>query len=318
MRIRDGVLFLYLLFLDLYDKPPLSHPEQLNLLKKRGLIIEDEEKAIHLLDKLGYFRLSGYFYPQLNIPKGNHIFKEQSYFESSFKMYCFDRELRLLILGNIEKLEVAFRSKLTYFLSNKYDPFWYTYDNLFKNQNTHRIALESIQKSKKDSQEDFVIKYNRNYLNNHLPSWMMAEIVTFSHLSKTFSNLKDTSIKSTISKEFGIPYQLFENWLLVLTYCRNLCAHHSRLWNRELAIKASKSNKELPFDWIEQGDIARNRFYMYSSIIKYLLDRINPSNSFAENIADLFKKYPNIDFIKSMGFPEDWNKQPLWRQGKTK
>ncbi|CAN0583077.1 unnamed protein product, partial [Ectocarpus sp. 12 AP-2014] len=301
-----------------YHKPPLTHQEQLDLLEERGLVINNPDKALHLLDKLGYFRLSGYFYPQLNVPKENHIFKEKSYFNSSFQMYCFDRELRLLILGNIEKIEVAFRSKLTYALSNRYDAFWYTYDKLFKNENIHKIALESIRKSKNDSQEDFVIKFMRNYLNNDMPSWMVMEIVTFSHLSKTFSNLKDTSVKSTISQEFGIPYQLFENWLLVLTYSRNICAHHSRFWNRELAIKASKSNKKLRFNWIEQTDVARNRSYMYLSIIKYLLDRINPRNSFAVNITDLFKKYPNIDFIKSMGFPEDWKEQPLWMEGETK
>ena len=298
--------------MDLYKKPPLTHKKQLQLLISRGLKVSDFNKALHLIDKIGYFRLSGYLYPQLELPKNEHRFKPESYLESSFKMYCFDRDLRILLMGNIEKIEVALRSKLTYYLSLRYDAFWYKHDKLFKDISKQENGKLSIQKSQNDSKEDFVIQYKRNYANNDMPSWMVMEIVTFSHLSITYSNLKDTSIKSKISNDFGIPYPLFENWLLVLTYTRNICAHHSRFWNRDLAIKGLKSTKQLPFKWIDQNGIARNKSYFYLSIVKYLLDRINPNNSFKENIKNLFIKYPNIDYIKSMNFPEDWENQPLW------
>lgn len=298
--------------MDLYRKPPTTHKKQLQLLISRGLKVDDYCKALHLIDKIGYFRLSGYLYPQLDIPKDQHKFKPDSYFESSFKMYCFDRELRILLLGNIEKIEVALRSKITYYLSLRYDAFWYRHDKLFKDLSVQENGKVSIDKSKNDSSEDFVIQFKRKYANNDMPSWMVMEIVTFAHLSKTFSNLKDTSIKSKISNEFGIPYQLLENWLIAITYCRNICAHHSRFWNRELAIKVLKSNKELSYKWIEQNGVSRNKSYMYLSIIKYLLDRVNPNNSFKEKIVELFEKYPNIDYIKSMDFPKNWEQQPLW------
>lgn len=103
-----------------------------------------------------------------------------------------------------------------------------------------------------------------------------------------------------------------ENWLLLITYSRNICAHHSRFWNRELSLKSRKITTELPFNWIDTNGVARNKSYFYISVIKYLLDRVNPNNNFKENLEELLIKYDNIDYIKSMGFPTDWKNEPLW------
>lgn len=304
--------------LDIYNKPPTTHKKQLQLLISRGLQVKDLNKGLHLIDKIGYFRLTGYLYPQLETPKDKHKFKPNSYLDSSFKMYCFDRELRLLLLGNIEKIEVALRSKITYYLSLRYDPYWYKHDKLFKNSSVQINGKLSIDSSKINSSEDFVIQFRRKYANNDMPSWMVMEIVTFAHLSKTYSNLNDTSIKSKISSDFGVPYQILENWLIALTYCRNICAHHSRFWNRDLAIKVLKTKNTLPYKWIEQRDVSRNKAYIYLAIVQYLVDRINPNNNFKEKLVILFEKYPNIDYTKSMDFPEDWNLEPLWEREEVK
>ncbi|MFS4483439.1 Abi family protein [Hyunsoonleella sp. 2307UL5-6] len=302
----------------IYNKPPLTYQEQLDRLKKRGLIVKNEAKAIHLLENLSYYRISGYLYPMLKDNKEDHEFKEGSTFENAFQMYRFDRELKQLISGDIEKIEVSFRAKLTYVLSHKYDAFWYTYEGLFKNKDVHLKSLETTYKMVSDSTEDFAIKYRKNYVNTYQPSWMALEIVTFTHLSVVYENLKDTAAKSKISEHYGVPYQLLENWLKILTYTRNICAHHSRFWNRNLSLPIKKATKELPFNWIEQIDIPRNKSYIYLSAIKYLLDRVNPKNTFTERLTDLFDKYNNIDMHKGMSFPEDWKEQPLWKLDSTK
>jgi abortive infection bacteriophage resistance protein len=51
-----------------YTKPFLSYVAQLSLLKSRGMMFADEAKALHLLEKIGYYRLSGYWYPLLALP----------------------------------------------------------------------------------------------------------------------------------------------------------------------------------------------------------------------------------------------------------
>lgn len=47
-------------------------------------------------------------------------------------------------------------------------------------------------------------------------------------------------------------------------------------------------------------------------MILYLLNIINPSNTFRNKINVLLEEYPNIDIV-AMGFPENWKEQPLWK-----
>ncbi len=307
------IYFIDLLNLNIYSKPPLSYDNQLDKLIGRGLIVADREKAIHLLTTLSYYRLSGYLYPMLQEPKSEHLFKEGSTFENAFRIYCFDRELKQLLSSEIEKIEVSFRSLITYVLSNKYDAFWYTYEKLFKSVEMHEASLLGTRKMVNDSNEDFVINFKKNYLNTYLPSWMALETVTFTHLSKLYSNLKDTSAKSDIAKFYGVQTPILENWLMILTYTRNICAHHSRFWNRRLSFKMANFKKQPQGDWVDMTGISKNASYTYICIVQYLTERVNPKNSFKDKIMELFAKYENIDIYKGMSFPEDWQEQPMWK-----
>lgn len=295
-----------------YDKPALTYKEQLDKLKSRNLNIENEERALHLLENLSYYRLSGYLYPMLESPKEEHKFKDNSSFDNAFKMYCFDRELKQLISSSIEKIEVSFRAKLTYTLSHKYDAFWYTYEGLFKDKVRHDKSLNTTYGMCIESNEDFAIKFRKNYLNTYQPSWMALESVTFTHLSVLFENLKDSSAKSEIADSYGLTTPVLENWLRILTYTRNICAHHSRFWNKSLSLSAIKPRKEFKNEWINQTGIPKNRCYIYICSIKYLLDTVNPKNTFSTKLLGLFNEYPNIDIYSGMGFSEDWKEQPLW------
>ena len=80
-----------------FDKPSLNYDDQIQLLKSRGLSIQDEDKALHILQVISYYRLSGYWFPLLE-DKVNHKFKSNTEFETAFNLYKFDREFRLLIL----------------------------------------------------------------------------------------------------------------------------------------------------------------------------------------------------------------------------
>src|ERR1700741_852307 len=113
-----------------YAKPVLSYTDQLEQLKSRGLKVEDENKASHLLEVISYYRLSGYWYPLL-ADKKNHVFKTDATFNTAFKLYCFDRELRQMVMAELEKIEVAIRAKMTYILSQKHGSFWFQQAALF-------------------------------------------------------------------------------------------------------------------------------------------------------------------------------------------
>ncbi len=298
---------------NIYSKPALTYHEQLQLLSSRGLGYDNKERALHLLEVLSYYRLSAYLYPLLEGNKEEHKFKEGAKIEQAFEMYYFDRELRLLLLSDIEKIEVALRAKLTYVLSHKYDAYWYTYSGLFSDRNKHLATLSIISNDVGKSNEVFVKNYQVKYINSHLPSWMALELVTFTCLSKIFENLKDTAAKAEIAGFFGVPYQLFENWLHVISYTRNTCAHHARFWNREFSISALKPTKTLSHSWIDDFGLSKKKAYLYICIIKYLLDRVNPNNTLTTKLKALYSKHPNINAF-ALDFPDNWVEQPLWME----
>jgi len=47
-------------------------------------------------------------------------------------------------------------------------------------------------------------------------------------------------------------------------------------------------------------------------MINYLLQTVNPKNTFRNRFRDMIADYPNID-VKAMGFPIDWDKESLWK-----
>ena len=151
-----------------YNKTALSYANQLQQLRNRGLIIEDEPKALHLLEVISYYRLSGYWYPLL-ADKQNHRFKSGATFETAFSIYKFDRELRLLVLRELEKIEVAVRAKMIYVLSHSLGPFWYLDSSNFSNPVKHADTLSKIGTEYSRTDEDFVKAFKVNsarYLRN--------------------------------------------------------------------------------------------------------------------------------------------------------
>ena len=84
-----------------YNKLPLSFQDQISLLKSRGLIIDDEIKAISFLKEISYYRMSAYFIPYQT---EKDIFEKGTTFDQIIKTYSFDRELRLLVFSCIERI----------------------------------------------------------------------------------------------------------------------------------------------------------------------------------------------------------------------
>lgn len=100
---------------NLYPKQLISFADQIALLKDRGMVVEDENKALHILQNVGYYRLCGYWYPLLK-DKENHVFKPGATFDTAFAIYKFDSKL---IITELEKIEVAVKTKIVSILSQQ-------------------------------------------------------------------------------------------------------------------------------------------------------------------------------------------------------
>ena len=292
-----------------YPKQLISFADQIALLKCRGLSFCDETKALHLLQNISYYRLSGYWYPLL-ADKQNHKFKPGSTFESAYVIYKFDSELRKLIITELEKIEVAVRTQTTYILSSQFGSHWFADASRFGNPVRHAKLLSKIDEEYQRSDEEFVTAFKTKYIDSFPPSWMTMEITSFGTLSILYSNLLPGRPKRNIAAYFGLTDTVFASWLHSIVYIRNICAHHCRLWNRTLSIRPlmprspRRSFVSLPANGTQQ-------VYFILSMIVYLLDIINPNHSFVARFKDLLGRYPSID-VRAMGFPVDWEKENIW------
>lgn len=303
-----------------YTKPPLIYVQQLQQLKDRGLIVENEDMALHILENISYYRLSGYWYPMLDHPKTEHKFKTGSTFNNAFRLYCFDKELRKLILGELEKIEVAIRAKMIYLLSLQHGSFWYTNHQLFKNQVSFASTLSKITTEYHRSDEKFITDFKRKYNNSMPPSWMMLELTSFGSLSMIFKNLSGTHDRREIAHYFGLDDSTFESWLHSMVYVRNVCGHHARLWSRIMRITpVIPANPKFKFlsEAISYapsvGQPANNkRSYFLMSMVIYWLNIINPRHTFKNKFYSLLNAYPMVDTY-AMGFPLNWQKESIWQ-----
>lgn len=299
-----------------YTKTPRTLEGQVALLIERGLLIPNEDKAKKVLANISFNRLSNYWFPFLRPPKAAEIFREGIEFDAIFRYYQFDSELKVLVFYAIEQIEIAVRTQLIYCLSNKYNTgFWYHNTSLFDSTDKLEVVLNSILESVKKSNQDFIVKYRENYNQPYPPAWKSFEIITFNQLVSIYTNLKDTDDLKAISSHFQLHHKVFKSWLFTLVYIRNICAHHSVLWNIVLTIKP-KELKQPKRAWVGQwsnGDMLK--IYSVLCIIAYLLDHINPYHEFKEKLHILLEtnKYRGID-ISKMGFPENWKTESLWKK----
>jgi abortive infection bacteriophage resistance protein len=282
------------------------------LLKGRGLSIPDRQKAVSYLTNIGYYRLSAYCYPLLNDPKSTHIYKDGATFDMAINMYRFDRKLRLLLFNEIEKIEVAIRSAMSNWITDDLnDVFWMTNAGYFYNQNIFIKTSGLIQSEIEKTKEEFILHFQNKYTNPHPPAWMIVEIISFGLLCGIFNNLSIASLKKNVANHFSLSAPVFSSWIVTMVNLRNLCGHHSRTWNREIPVTPAEPKSPV-FPWIDSSTTNMKRIYYRICIIKYLLFTVSPNNTFTQKLKSLLEEYPTID-IKAMGFPANWQAEPLWQ-----
>lgn len=308
-------------------KIPLTFEQQLELLKSRGLTITDRNKALEYLKEISYYRLSAYFLPY---QQEKDKFNDGVTFGQIINTYSFDRELRLLVFDCIERIEVAIRTQMIYTMALYYnDSHWQDNPSLFITPYYNKIGnvvdpyneLQSIISKAKTARtpEVFIKSYMDKYSTpSNPPSWMCLELLTIGELSHLFIGLKSNQDKKRIADFFDVHSTVFASWLHTLTYVRNICAHHSRLWNRDLAIEPDKLLKPVGA-WISEQYHNNKRMFFFMCILRYLLLRTNPRNHLKEKLQTLFLKYPEVP-VKFMGIPSDgkgnilnWQNEPLWK-----
>lgn len=297
-----------------YKKNHKTFTEQLDLLKKRGLIISNEHYALTKLQHINYYRLSAYFLPfqHSKDSTSKNLFLPDTTFENIIQLYYFDTELRKVMFEAIEVIEIYLRTQIAYAHSKSYDAFGYLdIANLRENKQTEFDELQQdILKEKQRSKEVFIRHFKDRYNTTDLPIWSVVEIISFGSLSKLFMLLQEREQNEVVSLMGDVNKVVFFKWFKALSSIRNACAHHSRLWNKTLGVGFEVPRKNDSFkDLIG----SKNKIFFALTVIEYVLTHIGEDEiGFKSKIKSLLKRYPQVD-IQKMGFIENWENNLIWR-----
>ncbi len=296
-----------------FAKPALSVEQQLDQLVRRGMTVADPDGAKQFLHHVSYYRLRAYWLPD-EIPaaiKGDHAFKPGTQFETIVDLYSFDRKLRLLVMDAIERAEVSLRTRWAYVLSLRYGAHGYLDPALFRREREHQKCLTKLREELDRSQETFVLHYRKTYTDPDLPPfWGACEVLSFGQLSLWFQNLKKGPDRAAIAEPYGVDEQILKSFAHHLTYVRNVCAHHSRLWNREMTIGMKVPARP---DWLGAAFNTEKPKRIYNTLVMlaFMLDSISPRSQWRSHLLALLGQHPKVD-LASMGFPTDWQHSKIW------
>lgn len=267
-----------------------SYQEQIDILKSRGMIIDDESKAIKYLQNINYYRLSGYsFIFRYKIDEDNHGFKENTHFTDIKELYVFDKKLRLLVLDAIETIEVSLKANIAYIIGQKNSkaPFDTSIFKLNSRKNIVKYSeiINTINTQLiRSGEEEFISHHDKNY--KDIPVWVLLEIFTMGNISNLYTILKPEYAKQ-ISEIYGIksPY-IFSRILYSITLIRNYSSHHARLWNRRFKHTIEKSDIFADKNLYQKPD----QFYFFALAIDFVLKKILPNSNWLQRLDDLIYK----------------------------
>lgn len=301
------------------NKPAYTVANQILLLKQRGMLFNDEVEATLFLKNISYYRLKGYWW-DMQQDYNLHILKPNTFFDDVKLRYTFDRDLRVILFEMIDSIEVSLRTKLIYHLSLNYGGLWYTNTKLFANSSIHSNTLEKLRKEFDRSLEIFIMDQKRRHPNSDADVWKILEIASIGTLSKLYKNLNhQLPEKSLIAKEMGLNlHSELSSWLEAITYVRNIIAHHSRMWNRNM-VKHPISNLNNPIGKWFQSPLSRvqtQKPFLIISCMLFLCNTVEPENNIQQKLLELFKKYSKVPIYK-LGFLNNWQNQPIWNPNVT-
>jgi abortive infection bacteriophage resistance protein len=295
--------------------------------------------AARALSKVGYYRLSAYTYPFRELLGPNDQAESPVQFRAAkfapgykltdaLALYDFDHGLRSLCAEALKVVEVGLRVHVAHVLGKR---------NRFGHLERDALDEDACSEKASDNDGDMFDYWTRRYLDlkrqaqaedfvrhyilkydGRLPVWVAVETLDFGGVIRLFS-LLNRNDQNTIARSWGVKDgRRLHKWLLALGTLRNHCAHHSRLWNRNLTYAIGQFVPAIVDP--ELAHIARHphpkKLYPAVAILAYLTVRIDPQSNWPRSLkTKVRKKFPSITRLSpesDMGFPAAWAEEALW------
>lgn len=295
-----------------------SIDDQIALLKSRGMTISEPARAKRALERFGYYRLSGYWYP-FKCTDDKHAISDHfiadTHMSDAVDLYVFDKKLRLLALDALERIELALQVDIAHHFGRR-DPCAHLKPYLLQqrfvtNGRYAKWASRYRGFESRRGRPKFVDHNKRAY--GELPIWVAVEILDFGALSHLFEMLpKD--IQANVARKYGISNGKFLiQWMRSLSQVRNASAHHERLWN-----SAVNDHSNVPPQLMEIAQTDQYRIFRYFCLMRFFLKQLCPQSKWHLRLRNHLHSFPEPKngavTLHDMGVIEGWEDWNLWKE----
>lgn len=289
-------------------KAALTYKQQVDRLKDiHKLEIPSEEKAISILSRINYYRLSAY---GIGLKRKNEpeLYNKGISIDTLYRLYIFDSKFRNILFHTVEHIEIQFRTQMANYLALKYGPECYMNHQYFRSiHNQHGedvfdiLVNDFTLECKRQKNLPFVVHHNHKY-EGHFPIWAAIELFTFGRLTSLYSIMKNEDAKA-IAAIYKTRFDHLKSWLLSLVEIRNLCAHYGRIYNMPL--------KQKPYLFKEYSQYQTSGIQKVFPVIvtmKLMLEKCKSPQwkSTYQELCSLFEEYSDVIKLSFIGFPENW------------
>lgn len=293
--------------------------EQIDILKARGLVIDDEEKVRDILFRENYFFISGYRH-MFTEPGSRSKFMAGTNFDELYAVFTFDRRIRNTFFKNILIVENNIKSIISYHLSKKYgfkekdylNPDNFTQDKLAERQVNDILNKVRRQIRVNGRKHTATMHYIDNY--GYIPMWILVKVLSFGTMAEFYGILKREDQQS-IASAYGMDAETLEVYLAILANFRNVCAHEDILYDHrtQRMIPDCKYHSLLNIGTIDDVyEYGKNDLFCLVIMLKYLLredefnDLISELRYEVEILDEIVDTVSLESILNKIGFPINW------------
>ena len=293
--------------------------EQVEILRSRGLVINDVDKTEGLLLRENYFFINGYRHIFMKNHKEDFFIKGTT-FEELYAVFQFDRSFRNILFKNLLIVENNLKSIISYKLSKKYgikEKDYLKPSNFSQDAKKIRQVNDVLNKIKRQiklngRQHSATLHYLRNY--GYVPLWILVKLLSFGMINELYSILKPDD-KLAIAEYYNLDVETLGIYITLLSNYRNLCAHEDIVYDHrtQKEIPDTRYHRELNIPMMNDEYVyGKNDIYAVVIMLKQMLTESDFTDFINEVSYDLslldgrVNVIPQVKILDRMGFPANW------------
>ncbi len=291
----------------------LTYSQQMYRLEEAGLLIFEHKKMYQQLRNIGKTALLPYLCFFWTEDEEKKYFKTVQW-KDIYYLYKLNEDLQPLITQASQKLEVALREHLAYWMEQRYGAYWHYDESLFQ-EPTIRLLNDGrkVYKSAYIDIQEFMGKYFRQG-GEHAFREILNKL-SFGLLYRIYSGLEQCAEKEMIANELGMQFShIFRLHLFAIEELRNDCAHPCPICCKSYKIIDCKFEGYPDYIWLKNPEeVEKNTLYYRLCILNYFMQIIDSDFNFSQRLKLLLKYYKGSTPLQKIGFTNKWKKEPMWK-----